>query len=206
MSVVIHDDLKPYLVAIDTIHQHPDNPNSGDVELIAESILTNGFYNPVIVQASTGYILAGNHRYAAMLYLGQSHIPAVSIDVDDAAALKVLIADNRIAEMAERDPRALEVILKQLAAEETLVGTGYMEDDLADLMRLNRIADHAPLNPGLDYGGDSLPARSVVDVRVVVNASIDEDGRRHPITKEEAEELVADLREQGFQAVGEFLG
>lgn len=207
MSIYIHEELRPYLVPIESISQHPDNPNSGDVDAIADSILVNGFYNPLIVQASTGYILAGNHRYAAMLKLGEPAVPVVRVDVDDATALKILIVDNRTAELSERDPRALETILKQLAIDEDLLGTGYMEEDLGDLMRANRAFDHMPINAD---GGYSAPAaggmRSTWEVRIVVTATLDEEGHRHPMRKDEAEDLVEQLKEMGFEARGEYLG
>lgn len=208
MSVVFHEELVPYLVPIDSIRQHPDNPNNGNVDVIVESILANGFYAPLVVQASTGYILAGNHRYAALLSLGETQAPVIRLEVDDTTALKVMLVDNRAAELAERDPRALEEILKRLAEEESLLGTGYMDEDLGELMRLNRIADHAPLKPDYEAyaGADGLPKRSMTDVRVVVSAKLDEDGRRHPMTKEDAEDLVNELREMDFEARGEFLG
>lgn len=207
MNVIFHEELVPYLVPINSIRQHPDNPNNGDVDVIAESILANGFYSPLVVQASTGYILAGNHRYAALLQLGETQAPVIRLEVDDTTALKVMLVDNRAAELAERDPRMLEEILKRIVEEESLIGTGYMDEDLGELMRLNRIAEHAPLKPDYEgYGsGDALPTRSITDVRVVVSATLSEDGRRHPMNKDEAEDLVAELREMGFESRGEFL-
>ena len=54
-------------VPLASLKRHPDNPRRGDVKAIALSINKNGFYGAVIVQRSTRYILAGNHRADADL-------------------------------------------------------------------------------------------------------------------------------------------
>jgi len=58
------------LVDIETVKQADRNPNQGDVDAIAESIVLNGYAVPVIARRDTREIIAGNHRYAALLSLG----------------------------------------------------------------------------------------------------------------------------------------
>ena len=70
-------------VDVGAISCHPKNARKGNVEKIVESIRANGFYNPLIVQRSTGFILAGNHRYLASLELGMKTVPVVFIECDD---------------------------------------------------------------------------------------------------------------------------
>ena len=45
---------------------HPRNPRKGNVESIRESIEHNGWYGAVLVQKSTGYIIAGNHHIKSL--------------------------------------------------------------------------------------------------------------------------------------------
>ena len=59
------------------------NPRRGKVSAIAESLKTNGQYKPVIVQASTRKILAGNHVVKAALRLGWTTVQCAIVDVDD---------------------------------------------------------------------------------------------------------------------------
>src|SRR6478752_10186842 len=68
-------------VLVDEVSQHPDNANNGDLEALKESIQVNGFFSPIIVQASTGYIIAGNHRWQVANELGMVTIPAIILDV-----------------------------------------------------------------------------------------------------------------------------
>ena len=71
---------------VDSVKPHPKNARRGDVAAIAESMRVNGVYRPVIAQRKTGYILAGNHTWAAMRQAGCAQVPVVLVDVDTATA------------------------------------------------------------------------------------------------------------------------
>jgi ParB-like chromosome segregation protein Spo0J len=125
------------LVPLDHLTEHPENPNDGDVDAIAASIDANGFYGAVVAQKSTGHVLAGNHRLAAARAHGLDALPVVWVDVDDDRARRIMLADNRTAELAHRDPEALTAILSALNdTDEALRGTGYVPEDLEDLLAL----------------------------------------------------------------------
>lgn len=106
----------------DPLKEHPQNPKKGDEELIDESIEENGWYGAVVAQKSTGYILAGNHRYRVAKEKGATEIPVIWKDVEDETALKILLVDNRSADAGTYDEAILEELLASL---ETLDGTGY---------------------------------------------------------------------------------
>lgn len=134
--VTFHEDLENLLVPIDRVTQHPDNPRNGDVAAIAESIEINGFIAPVIAQRSTGYILAGNHRYQALLGLGAEVIPVVWVNVDQTAAKRYLLADNRTSDLGIYDNSNLVSILTELDDLDSLLGSGYTSMDLEQLRTL----------------------------------------------------------------------
>lgn len=131
--VQFHEDLGPMLVDIDSVRQHPENYNNGDIDAIAESIEINGVYRPVFVQRSTGYIVAGNHTWEACKSLGSNQIPVVYLDVDDTEALRITIADNETARLARPDNARLLDQLRQLEESGGLFGTGYNEGRLEAL-------------------------------------------------------------------------
>lgn len=137
----IHDSLEPLLVNIDHVGQYPRNPRAGDIEAVAESMEINGMYRPIYVQRSTGHILAGNHTFAAALSLGATRIPVVYLDVDDRTAARIVLADNRTADLGTYDNSELIYLLDQLADGDTLLGTGYNPQDLE---QLKAIADMEP--------------------------------------------------------------
>jgi hypothetical protein len=120
---------------ISTLQQHPKNPRKGNVALIQESIQHNGWYGVALVQKSTGYIIAGNHRVQAAQASGATKIPVLEIDCDDDTATRILLADNRTNDTATYEQESLAEILKELStAEGALDGTGYNIEDYDDII------------------------------------------------------------------------
>lgn len=122
-------------VPVDDLHEHPQNPRVGDVEAVMASIRANGFYGTLVVQASTMRVLAGNHRLRAAKRCGLASVPCVVVDVDDAAALRILLADNRTGDLASYDDARLAEALATLDLAGGVAGSGYGADDLASLQR-----------------------------------------------------------------------
>ncbi len=122
------------MVATGELKQHPKNAKQGNVTAIGESIHENDFYGTVLVQKSTNFILAGNHKVQAAVAAGLPEVPAMFIDCDDVKAERILLADNKIAELGTYDQRALQALLEdQKRQTGSLVGTGYNDDDLAKM-------------------------------------------------------------------------
>lgn len=120
---------------VNELKQHPKNPRKGNVALIQQSIDHNGWYGAALVQKSTGYIIAGNHRVQAAKAAGATKIPILEIDCDDDTATRILLADNRTNDTATYEQESLAEILKELsAAEGALDGTGYNVEDYDDII------------------------------------------------------------------------
>ena len=118
-------------------HFH-ENARIGDVDAIAESIERNGIYKPVVVNRGTktgrpNEVLAGNHTVKAVRQLGWTELPVVWVDVDDDAARRIVLADNRTNDLARYDDGALLRLVQKLD-DGDLAGTGFTESDLLDLM------------------------------------------------------------------------
>lgn len=138
--VQFHDALDHLLVDMEDVTAHPNNARNGDIDAIAESITVNGFVAPVIAQKSTGHIIAGNHRYYALMQLGSAKIPVIWVDVDDNAAKRYLLADNRTSDLGTYDNSMLLSLLEEMnATEDALHGTGYHEYDMEVLKALNEM-------------------------------------------------------------------
>lgn len=114
-------------VEIATLKPHPDNPRRGDVPAIMRSLERFGQQKPIVVQRSTGYVVAGNHTLEAARRLGWTTIQAVIQDLDDETARAYLIADNRTSDKASYDKAALGRLVTSVLS---LEGTGFNEDDL----------------------------------------------------------------------------
>ena len=126
------------------------NPRVGNVERIKQSLTVNGQYKPVVVCVGTrtgrpNEVLAGNHTVKAARDLGWATIAAVTVDVDDDQAIRIVAADNRTSDLGEYDDRLLLELLADLP---DLDGTGYDPGDLEALEAA--LADELP--PA--HGGD----------------------------------------------------
>jgi len=118
--------------------EHPSNPNKhGDkqIALLSKIIRNQGWRNPVIVSKRSGFIVAGHGRLAAAKLL---NVEAVPVDYQDfaneAEEHAHLIADNRIAELAEIDSNELAGLLRDLEGKIDLDLTGFDEVSLDDIL------------------------------------------------------------------------
>lgn len=123
-------------MAVVELSPHHKNARRGDVKAIAASLSKTGQYRPLVVNEGTltgrpFEVLAGNHTLAAARSLGWSEVDVTIVDVDDETATRILLADNRTAELGGYDDEALAQLLEDL---EELDGTGYTGDDLAGLL------------------------------------------------------------------------
>lgn len=204
MSVKFHDDVVPLLVPIDEIKPWPENPRSGDLGALVESIQKNGFYGAVVVQRSTNYVLAGNHRLAALTQMGEDQIPVVWVDVDDTEAARLALADNRTSDLAFYDDEALFALLDHLVSVDSLEGTGY--DRAAYELLLQGVeSDGAGVVGGVRQGmtpEDRIDSYNALDIRSLIlpyEASIYEEiagglaQLRRALDLESNAEVVAEL-------------
>ncbi|KKX97731.1 DNA methyltransferase [Microbacterium sp. Ag1] len=121
------------VAALQVFHR---NPRRGDVRAIAQSLATQGQYRPIVVNVGThtgraNEILAGNHTYLAACSLGWSTVQATTVDVDDATAHRIVLADNRLADLGAYDEVDLAAAM---TAAGDLEGTGYVASDLDELL------------------------------------------------------------------------
>ncbi len=138
-------NLEAVQVAAVNLKPHPENPRRGNEQAIQRSIQENGWYGSLVVQKSTGYILAGWHRFVAGQSLGMSEFPVVFVDCDASAARRILLSDNRTSDVAGYNEPELLALLNQLTesfGEPELLGTGYDADDVALIAK--RLAEPEP--------------------------------------------------------------
>ncbi|MCX4666537.1 ParB/RepB/Spo0J family partition protein [Streptomyces sp. NBC_01381] len=147
-------------VPVEELALYHRNPRTGDLDSIAESLAVNGQYRPIVVNrgSQTGRpneILAGNHTFKAAKHLGWTDIAVTWLDVDDEAAAKIVIVDNRTSDLAGYDSVLLADILTELP---DLQGTGYDQNQLDQL--LDETALPAPIELPSD-GADTGAAATV---------------------------------------------
>lgn len=130
-------------VPLDDLRPHPENyrdhPEDQLVHL-EESLRKHGWYRDVVV-ARDGTILAGHGIVLAARRRGAKTAPVKRLDLDphEPGALAVLAGDNEVGRLAEIDDRKLSELLKEVQeSDEGLLGTGYDEMMLANLLYTTR--------------------------------------------------------------------
>ena len=139
-------------VDLDTILYETRNPKDHDIGEIYNSIKRHGFIAPLILNESTGKLVAGHGRCDTLKQIRAEKlfIPKnIKIDGNkwlvptmrgltwdsETEALAYLIADNAIVEKGNWDHSLLGELLKDLAQTDGgLAGTGYDNDDLDNLL------------------------------------------------------------------------
>lgn len=136
-SVIVRTASTP----LSDLRPHPDNPNEGDPDEIAGSLHQNGFYRPIVARLD-GTILAGHHVYEAALATGMDAVDVTFVDVDEAAALRILVGDNAIADLGPGANPALLLRVLEKIIDDTpdpvaaLAGTGVALERVAELQAL----------------------------------------------------------------------
>ncbi|WP_119352854.1 site-specific DNA-methyltransferase [Azohydromonas sediminis] len=102
---------------------------------IAASIAEFGFVNPILAGAD-GVLVAGHGRLAAACKLGLATVPVVVLDhLTPTQRRALVLADNRLAELATWDDALLRIELEALQDDGfDLDLTGFDADALADLL------------------------------------------------------------------------
>jgi ParB-like chromosome segregation protein Spo0J len=143
-------------VPLSSLEAYPTNPRRGDIEAIAQSLKAHGQYRPIVVQYGSNFILAGNHTYKAAKKLGWKKIKITYVDVDEESARKIVLADNRLTDLATYNEPLLKSLLTALPE---LEGTGFTQSEVETLDRLMTGKDKDPV-------GGSKPLPNDPEVKV----------------------------------------
>jgi ParB-like chromosome segregation protein Spo0J len=119
-----------------TLVPYRKNPRIGDVNGIAESLKVNGQFRPVVVNRGDkatvqDEILAGNHTVKGALKLGWTKVSVSYVNVDDDAAKLIVLADNRLNDVASYEPVNLAELLANIPE---VTGTGYSTADVQSIL------------------------------------------------------------------------
>jgi len=130
-------------IAINEIKPYAKNPRKGNIDLIAQSLITYGQYKPITVNQRTNEILAGNHTYAAAKKLGWAEIAVTYVDVDEATAAKIVLIDNRSTDAGTYDT---QILLNLLDSFDSIDATGYNQEDYDKLVKILAKPDNGMMN------------------------------------------------------------
>lgn len=156
------------LEAVHRLQPNPKNPNQHSqrqIDLLAKIIDYQGFRHPIVVSKRSGFLVAGHGRLEAAIKLGLDQVPIDEQDFEsEAQEHAFMIADNKIAELAESDDALIKELALELPEDLDLDVLGIPEFTLdsiaADAMDLNSIENKSELDVKTPkftlYNGDCL--------------------------------------------------
>ena len=147
------------LADITTLIPNPRNPNThGDrqIALLAKIIKFQGWRSPITISKRSGFIVAGHGRLQAAQLLQVEQVPVDEQDfATEADEWAHLIADNRIAELAEIDQGGLASLLGDINLDGFDMDlTGFDAWDLAEALAGNQPEGNADAEPQIDRAAE----------------------------------------------------
>ena len=136
------------LADVTSLIPNPRNPNKHSdkqVALLAKVIRHQGWRAPITISKRSGFIVTGHGRLAAALLLQVEQVPIDEQDfATEADEWAHLIADNRIAELADADRSMIADLLGQLDAGGLDMDlTGFDMEALEELIKEKETTDEA---------------------------------------------------------------
>jgi len=159
--------LRPLAEPLEALHVDARNARKHDernLKSIVASLKEFGQVKPIVVNAD-GTIEAGNGTYEAARRLGWTHLAAVRVQHDPAAARGYALADNRTAELADWDDAMLQALLAEVQED-----SPQLYDDLL-LAELRGAGDEG-------RGAGDGKGKVMPDFSVVVQCADQADQRR----------------------------
>lgn len=125
------------ILNINDLKENPRNPNMHSDEqtrLLAEIILKTGWRAPITISNLSGFIVKGHGRLQAAKIAGFKEVPVEYQNFkDEEEEMAALLADNKIAELAEIDNAKLTEIFKDVEFEDISL-TGYSQEEYDELI------------------------------------------------------------------------
>ena len=118
---------------------NPKNPNThpdSQVQLLGRIIRQSGWRQPITVSNRSGFIVKGHGRLQAALLEGMKEVPVDYQNyASEAEEYADLVADNRLAELAELDQKMLAEIFAEIDTDEIPMElTGYTDKEAQEII------------------------------------------------------------------------
>lgn len=175
------------MLALCALVENPRNPNRHPIEQVkalAQVIEKNGWRSPIVVSHRSGFIVKGHGRFEAAKLLAAAAVPVeYQAYESEAEEWADMIADNRIAELAEIDTAALHSLLAEASATGLdLAAAGF---SAAAFKELEKVVHGS--SPGAVATAAAEPDADVTSEKVVIGKYQVE------VSRQRADAFLADL-------------
>lgn len=190
------------LVGIDELRPNPKNPNQhteAQLQKLAKILQVQGWRHPIVVSKQSGYIVSGHGRLMASRIAGFTEVPIDEQDYEsEEEELADLIADNKIAELAEWNAIRLSSQLTELNASlEDIEITGFDEIDLSEIAEGLFRPNLEPANDAREVSAEDISSVSNALANNFDGAPANQSGLRNVICPSCGEEFSININEAG---------
>jgi hypothetical protein len=130
-------------VPIAELRPNPRNPNKHSeeqIERLMAALARDKQTRPVLARKANKMLIAGHGVHTAARRLGWTEISVIFLDVDQANADRIMLADDRLANLSELDDRRVADLMKEIGQGDWLA-TGYSVEEAQNLFGQSAIAD-----------------------------------------------------------------
>lgn len=127
----IRPEIAHLAVPLGEVTPYPGNPRQGNPNKIRASLAEHGQYAPLLVQASSGYVVKGNNTWHVMREDGWTEAAVLRLEIDDERARAILLIDNASSDDSDYDKNALAQLLAGVVDWDA---TGWTPDQFDDLL------------------------------------------------------------------------
>ncbi len=132
------DELKPF-------EKNPKTHSKEQIDKIVRSIKEFGWANPILALKENRMVIAGHARLKAARQMNLSEVPVIFLDMPYEKAIAYVVADNRLAEIAEWDNTLLLPLLDEIKLAGVDVElTGFTVADICMFKAQNVIPETEP--------------------------------------------------------------
>lgn len=148
---------------------NPKNPNTHpdkQIELLAKIIDAQGWRAPITVSKRSGFVIRGHGRLEAAKLLNYDKVPIDYQDYEnEAMEWADMIADNKIAEMAEIDDELLKTLLTDLKdIDFDIELSSFTVDDIDFMLKIDKYK-YDESTAGILSNKFGVPPFSILDTR-----------------------------------------
>lgn len=142
-AVAIDEPPQVELVAIGELRPNPKNPNKhseDQINRLMASLRLDKQTRPLLARRANRMLIAGHGVHTAARRLGWSQIAVLFLDVEQHAADRIMLADDRLAALSELDDRRVADLMKEISEGEWLA-TGFSVEEANKLFEQTGVDD-----------------------------------------------------------------
>lgn len=148
MKIVVHTQSLVPIAQLNPVAYNPRKISAEKFEALKDSIKSDGFVDPIVVQKSGMRIIGGHQRYRAMkeicteANIEPPSLPCTVLDIDDTKAKKLNIKLNSL--KGEFDPRMLGELLVDIFEEPKYIqldNSSELGFEVGEVKRFIQLAD-----------------------------------------------------------------